>query len=108
MKDHELREALGGNLKTYRALRGLSQAELARKAHISLTFLSDIERGNKWPYPETLANLADGLDIPVFVLFKSKEDTPQKTGDNAIGQFSRDIRRQVDEALETIFSAYHV
>jgi transcriptional regulator with XRE-family HTH domain len=108
MEGHELRDALGKNLKTYRALRGLSQAELAKKATISLTFLSDIERGNKWPYPETLANLAAALDVPVSTLFTLKQDTPEDLKDDTIKQFSRDIRRQVDEALETIFRTYQV
>jgi DNA-binding XRE family transcriptional regulator len=54
MEGHELREAGGKNLKTYRFLWNVSQAELAKRTNISLTFLSDIERGNKWPYPETL------------------------------------------------------
>jgi transcriptional regulator with XRE-family HTH domain len=84
------------------------RAELAKKANISVTFLSDIERGNKWPYPETLANPANALDIPVSVLFAPKQDAAQETGDNTIRQFSRDIRRQADEALETIFRTYHV
>jgi transcriptional regulator with XRE-family HTH domain len=105
MKSHELREALGKNLKLYRSLRNFSQAELAKKAHISLTFLSDIERGNKWPYPETLAGLAGALDIPVSMLFTQKQNTPE---DNTMRQFSQDIRRQVDEALETIFQTYQV
>jgi transcriptional regulator with XRE-family HTH domain len=105
MEGHELREALGQNLKVYRSLRNLSQADLAKRANISLTFLSDIERGNKWPYPETLTNLAAALGIPVSVLFNPRRDTPK---DNTIRQFSQDIRRQVDEALETIFRTYQV
>jgi transcriptional regulator with XRE-family HTH domain len=108
MEGHELRETLGKNLKLYRFLRSLSQAELAKKANISLTFLSDIERGNKWPYPETLANLACALDVPVSTLFTLKQDTAADSGADTIKQFSRDIRRQVDEALETIFRSYQV
>jgi transcriptional regulator with XRE-family HTH domain len=108
MEGHELREALGKNLKTYRFLRGLSQAELAKRANISLTFLSDIERSNKWPYPETLSNLAAALDVPVSVLFTQKQDMPEEPADDTIKQFSQDIRRQVDAALETIFRTYQI
>ena len=105
MEGHELRETLGKNLRVYRSLRNFSQTELAKKAHISLTFLSDIERGNKWPYPETLAGLAAALDVPVSMLFTQKHNSPE---DNTIKQFSQDIRRQVDNALETIFRTYQV
>jgi transcriptional regulator with XRE-family HTH domain len=108
MEGNELRETLGKNLKTYRSLRGFSQAELAKKANISLTFLSDIERGNKWPYPETLANLANALDVPVSMLFTPKHNAPEEPGNDTIRQFSQDIRRQVDAALETIFRIYQV
>jgi transcriptional regulator with XRE-family HTH domain len=108
MEGYELRDALGENLKTYRSLRNLSQAELAKRANISLTFLSDIERGNKWSYPETLTNLASALDVPVSILFTPKNNSPEDPGDDTIRQFSQDIRRQVDEALETIFRTYQV
>ncbi|MDR1318061.1 MAG: helix-turn-helix domain-containing protein [Treponema sp.] len=107
MGGDELREALGKNLKLYRLLRKFSQADLAEKANISLTFLSDIERGNKWPYPDTLANLAKALDVPVSMLFRLEKDTSTEYR-SAMHQFSRDIRKCVDEALETVFREYQV
>ena len=39
----------------------LSQADLAYEANISIPFLSDIGRGNKWPHPDTLASIATAL-----------------------------------------------
>jgi hypothetical protein len=39
------------------------------------------------------------------MLFTQKQNTPE---DDTIKQFSQDIRRQVDEALETIFRTYQV
>jgi transcriptional regulator with XRE-family HTH domain len=107
MGGDELRDALGKNLKLYRHLRRFSQAELAEKANISLTFLSDIERGNKWPYPDTLANLARALDAPVSMLFRLEKDSSEEFK-SAMRQFSRDIRKCVDEALETVFKEYQV
>jgi transcriptional regulator with XRE-family HTH domain len=107
MGGDELRDALGKNLKLYRSLRKFSQAELAEKANISLTFLSDIERGNKWPYPDTLANLAKALDVPVSMLFRLEKDTSEESR-SAIYQFSQDIRKYVDDALETVFRKYQV
>jgi transcriptional regulator with XRE-family HTH domain len=107
MGGDELRHALGKNLKLYRSLRRLSQADLAEKADISLTFLSDIERGNKWPYPDTLANLAKALDVPVSMLFRLERDASEDAR-SAMYQFSRDIRKYVDDALETVFREYQV
>jgi transcriptional regulator with XRE-family HTH domain len=105
MGKDELRDALGKNLKLYRFLRKFSQADLAKKANISITFLSDIERGNKWPYSNTLANLAKALDVPVPLLFRQEKDASEESR-FAMYQFSRDIRKSVDDTLETIFREY--
>lgn len=44
-------------------------------ADISVPFLSDIERGNKWPHPETRSKLSSSLGICVYELFLS-DDVP--------------------------------
>jgi predicted LPLAT superfamily acyltransferase len=62
----------------------------------------------QWPYPETLANLVNALGVPVSMLFTLKPDAREEPKDETIRQFSQDIRRQVDEALETIFRTYRV
>jgi transcriptional regulator with XRE-family HTH domain len=107
MGGDELRDALGKNLKLYRFLRKFSQADLAEKANISLTFLSDIERGNKWPYPDTLANLAEALDVSVSMLFRLGKDISQESK-TVMYQFSKDIRKCIDDALEMVFKEYQV
>jgi len=38
-------------------------------AQISITSLSDIERGNNFPQAKTLCNLAQALDVEVWMLF---------------------------------------
>jgi transcriptional regulator with XRE-family HTH domain len=107
MGGDELRDALGKNLKLYRFLRKFSQTDLAERANISLTFLSDIERGNKWPYPDTLVRLAKALDVSVSMLFRLEKDSPEEFK-SVMCQFSRDIRKCVDDALETVSRKYQV
>jgi transcriptional regulator with XRE-family HTH domain len=107
MNGNELRLALGRNLKLYRHHRKFSQAELAEKANISLTFLSDIERGNKWPYPDTLTNLAKALGVSVSTLFWLETDISEGSKTD-IRQFSHDIRESVDNALDTVFREYQL
>ena len=72
--------------------------ELAEKANISMNFLSEIERGLKWPYPESLQNLADSLDIEVYELFK-----PENKAENEIGKymerFTKDVTIAVQESV---------
>jgi transcriptional regulator with XRE-family HTH domain len=48
MEEQELKGILGKNIKFFRSRRHLSQADLAEKAGISITFLSNIERGNNF------------------------------------------------------------
>jgi transcriptional regulator with XRE-family HTH domain len=93
MRGKELRAVLGKNLKIFRACRGMSQAALAEKAEISITFLSDIERGNKWPYMETLINLAAALNIEVYELLM-----PETKGDRA-------DRNAISRCLDNVLAA---
>jgi transcriptional regulator with XRE-family HTH domain len=88
MEGREVRAVLAKNLKLYCGLRAMSQAALAEKAGISIPFLSDIERGNKWPYMETLINIANALKIDVYELLK-----PTETGPNASKNTVMSLRR---------------
>jgi transcriptional regulator with XRE-family HTH domain len=106
MEGQELRDALGKNLKLFRFHRALSQADLAEKAGISITFLSDLERGNKWPYPDTLTGLAKALNIEVFELFR-----PEGVPDDMkalMARFSEDISRTLNQSLDTVYKQYKV
>ena len=66
---------LGLNIAYYRKLKGLTQLKLAESINISRTHMSNIEAPN---IPtsislETLFNIADTLDIPVYKLFIFKD-----------------------------------
>jgi transcriptional regulator with XRE-family HTH domain len=58
MEEKEVRDILAKNLKRLRNHLSLIQEDLAEKAGISVVFLSDVERANKWPYLDTLVRLA--------------------------------------------------
>jgi transcriptional regulator with XRE-family HTH domain len=106
MAGQDLRDALGKNIKLFRFHQSLSQADLAEKAEISITFLSDIERGNKWPYPDTLVNIAKALDIDVYELFKP-EVVPDNEK-NAMSRFAEDILRTINQSLKVVYEQYEV
>ncbi len=69
MEEISIRQLLSQNIKRFRETRNMSQADLAFEAEISIPFLSDIERGNKWPSPETIGKIANALKIESFQLF---------------------------------------
>ena len=109
-----LRQILSKNIKSLRNQRSLSQIELAEKADISIPFLSNIERGNKWPHPETLVKIAVALDVEVYTLFQEKTSPLPAIAREALVQFKNDvsvslhksIKAAIDTSLDTIGSHY--
>jgi transcriptional regulator with XRE-family HTH domain len=100
----EIRVSLGKAVRFYRKQRRLSQAELAEKADISITFLSKIERGVKFPTSETLSGLANGLDVEVYQLFRNDE-TPVEQW-TMFERFKKDITKSINETLQTVYKEY--
>jgi transcriptional regulator with XRE-family HTH domain len=99
----EVRAVLAKNIKLYRGLRAMSQAALAEKAGISIPFLSDIERGNKWPYMETLINIANALKIDVYELLKPAGTGPNEGKDALIKYIevcSTLIHQSIDPSID--------
>jgi transcriptional regulator with XRE-family HTH domain len=102
MEGKELRAVLAKNLKLYRGLRAMSQATLAEKAGISVPFLSDIERGNKWPYMDTLISIADVLGVDVYELLKPAEIGAKENAGallKYIEVFSSAIHQAIDQSV---------
>ena len=81
MSGIEIRAVLAQNIKSFRIHREWSQADLAEKAEISIPFLSNIERGNKWPYPDTLSKLAKALNVEVYELFRTETPATKENHD---------------------------
>lgn len=104
MVEQELRDALGKNIKFFRFRRRFSQADLAEEAHISITFLSNIERGNNFPQARTLCNLAEALDVQVWELFRGEGPSDQEI--SIIDRLSEDFIKHVNLAMETVYKQY--
>jgi transcriptional regulator with XRE-family HTH domain len=104
MQEQELKEKVGKNIKFFRFRRQLSQADLAGKAQISITSLSDIERGNNFPQAKTLCNLAQALDIEVWSLFRGEDTSDEKN--TVLEHFSEDFSRHINIAMETVRKQY--
>lgn len=58
-----LRLILGIKLKQFRQEKGYSLKDLAERTNLSISFLSEIEKGKKYPKPEKLIQLAKALEI---------------------------------------------
>jgi transcriptional regulator with XRE-family HTH domain len=60
---------LGKSIHTCRVKRGLSQAELARLAGCSVSYLSMLENSKRDPTMSTVQSIATGLGVPIEILF---------------------------------------
>ncbi len=59
-----LRYILGLKLRTYRQQRGYGLKELHQRTGLSVSYLSEIEKGRKYPKPDKLVELAKALEVP--------------------------------------------
>jgi transcriptional regulator with XRE-family HTH domain len=61
----DLRPAFGRRVRALREKLGLSQEQLAERAQLHWTYVSEIERGRRNPSLNILARLARALDVPL-------------------------------------------
>ena len=54
---------LGDKIKSERLNKSLKQKQLAERAGISISYMSDIERGRTNPSIQTLKKISDALNI---------------------------------------------
>jgi transcriptional regulator with XRE-family HTH domain len=104
MTGQNIKKALGRNIKHFRFHRQLSQADLAEKADISITFLSNIERGLKYPKAQVLGQIAIGLNVEVWELFKS-DISPEESRD-WVNRLTSDMKTRVIQAMDEVFVQY--
>lgn len=105
MIGQDIKAALGKNIKFLRTQRHFSQALLAEKSDISITFLSNIERGLKYPKPTVLAKISESLNVDVHELFKMNfepKSAPVAVTDDRkklINQLSKVMTAKVNDAV---------
>jgi len=96
-----LKILLSRNIRLYRVHSGLSQAELAEKAGISIPYLGAVERGDKWPSPNTLAALAHGLGHEPYALLLPEGRSSQEIK-KFIVKLEKDISTLVNQSVKVL------
>lgn len=66
---------LGKNVRTIRTVLGLSQEEIAFRAGLKRSYLSDLERGTRNPTVRALGRIAEALGVPPCRLLESDTET---------------------------------
>lgn len=60
-----MRQVMGEVLRSRRRAQGLTLRDLSSRARVSLSYISEIERGHKEASSELLSALADALGVPL-------------------------------------------
>ena len=97
-KGNALRSLVSLNIRRFRLNAGLSQEDLAERADISVPYMGALERGEKWPSPDTFTGLAQGLGVEPHDLMRP-EDAPSREVGQIMGKLVTDINTLVSNSL---------
>lgn len=71
----DIRTETGRRIRSYRICRHMSQEELAERCGLHPTYIGQLERGEKNATLESIAKIANGLDVPLSRLFENIDDS---------------------------------
>jgi transcriptional regulator with XRE-family HTH domain len=75
--DVDVTGLLGAAIRERRSSLQISQEELAVRAGLYRTYLSDVERGARNPSIKTIEKIAQALQVPVVKLFEERRVSPK-------------------------------
>src|SRR5437764_8032655 len=90
MPKEKPRVNIGEVIKTYRSQRGLSQGDIERRTGLLRCYLSRVENGHTVPSLETLAKIAEAMDISLADFFPGTETPRDKETQKMLGELSQD------------------
>jgi transcriptional regulator with XRE-family HTH domain len=75
MLEPDINKRFGRVIKEWRRRASISQEELAARAQLHRTYVSDVERGMRNPSLHSIAKLANALKVSLPMLFQTMEGT---------------------------------
>ena len=81
MRKSEVKIAFGATVRSWRKRLGVSQEELAERADLHRTYISDVERGARNLSLESIEKLASALEVPISALFAEADTVSQRQND---------------------------
>jgi transcriptional regulator with XRE-family HTH domain len=88
---------IGEVIRSYRAQRGLSQGDIERRTGLLRCYLSRVENGHTVPSLETLAKIAEALEISLADFFPGTETASERETQRMLGELSEDEIRFLGE-----------
>jgi transcriptional regulator with XRE-family HTH domain len=84
----DLLSAIGETLRAVRTERGLTLRQVAEEAHVSISYLAEIERGEKDPSSRVLESIVGGLGVEMVDLLLRIAVTLEPTRVSAVDKLA--------------------
>lgn len=97
-------DEIGNRIRQYRQRSGLSQEKLALNAGITVSFLGDVERGNKKPSVESLEKLLRALNVSFLEFFDYETEIKPVKDCSALEKLDLLLKDRPNAEVELIFS----
>src|SRR6202142_3979895 len=88
---------IGEVIRSYRGQRGLSQGDIQRSTGLLRCYLSRVENGHTVPSLETLAKIAESMNIGLADFFPGTETPRDRETQRILGELSEDEVRFLGE-----------
>ena len=96
----ELHRLLARNMKRYRIHFGISQAELAERAGLSVGYVGEVEMARKFPSPEKLEAIAKVFEVRAFRLLMGPEDVTDAMGPDAVYETAEKLKKILSDEID--------
>jgi transcriptional regulator with XRE-family HTH domain len=73
---------IGETIRNFRLQKGMSQGDIEKRTGLLRCYLSRVENGHTVPSLDTLAKIADSLEIPLGQFFAESSDEDGSVGKN--------------------------
>ena len=90
------------NLKAARESAGWSQIDLASQTGLSQGFIADIERGRKFPSPESIGKMCRALRLRPYQMFLGPGDVAAVPGAVELFDMAKSLKESLDQDLGKI------
>lgn len=90
------------NIRYYRTKMDITQESLADKCEVSRYYISEIERGGKYPSLKTLIKIANVFNIPVYLLLVDSDNH----NNDLIELFSKDLQSEISNVINNLKKRY--
>ena len=95
---------VGNRIRQFRQRSDMSQEKLALNAGINISFLGDIERGNKKPTIESLEKLLVALNVTFLEFFDYEKEIKPLKDCSALEKLDLLLKNRSNDEVEMIYA----